>query len=114
MKTLLIRLKNHPEYYIGKESPTYGLVSDQSINHAIQYFSQKGEVATAWDVISQHNRLPYWFVSKKRAKIWTDEKSLRNFVNRYNKGETHSQYEVEVDNNGITLVPLDTFMQNNS
>lgn len=116
MKIFFIRLKNHPTYYVGKENPTCALSSDESIRNAIQHYHQNGKTKTAWDIISQdeNNNPPYWFTAKERAKMWTTEKDVKRFVNRYNKGKTFSEYEVEIDDKESITIPLDTFMNNHA
>lgn len=94
MKTFLIQIKEHPCLYVGKKNPTYALTSDKAIKNGM--------------IIDP---TAHWFAPRHKAKIWTDPLQLRNFVNRYNKGETHNHYNVEIDNNGkLSQISLDDFV----
>lgn len=56
----LIRLKNHPEKYVGKVDPTYAVSPDQD------------ERELQLDA--------HWFVPQAKAKVWTSTASLRRFL----------------------------------
>lgn len=119
MKVFLIRLKNSSnscKWYIGKRSPSYALSSDEdiNINRTATYYTERGRKVSAYDVLMQNNleqNPPYWFVKRERAKVWVDAKALRSFVNHYNKGKTHSEYEVEIDDGKVITIPLDEFVK---
>ena len=112
MKIYLIGLKNHPEYYIGKENPTYALASDEQLDNEIQHNAKHGKEFRRMDILIREEKdVAHWFVKRKRAKLWTDGVLVKKFVNRYNKGKTHSEYEVEIDHgSNIYRIPLDEFI----
>jgi hypothetical protein len=119
VKVFLIRLKNHPEWYVGKQNPSYALSSDRNIEEQRKGWTNhpafKGRTFSNWDILAQNtgvnNELPHWFAERKRAKLWTDEKSLRRFISLYNTPEdTFSEYEVEIDDgSSITYLSIKNF-----
>ena len=104
MKAFFIRLKDHPDTYIGKKNVSYAFISDIDIKNGAEID------------INAH-----WFVKKIKAKVWHNEKDIKwlyTYGSKYfnNEGKelssTFSKYEVEIDDNGVfTYVPLDEFIK---
>lgn len=83
-----VRLKNHPDKWVGKKNPTYSFYPDQ----------RKMPLSPEW----------HWYVDEKRARVWTNRSDLKRVVSLSRWGEqknTFSQFEV-VFSDG-TIQPLD-------
>lgn len=84
-----IRLKNRPDRWVGKKSPSYALVSDKRIAH----FRERYPLCSLEEAVTLN---AHWFVKENTAKVWTSVSSLRRFlaICREGKDDTFSQYEV--------------------
>lgn len=105
MKVYLIRLKDHPELYVGKKNVSYALDSD--------YIIAENKINPAKSS---------FLVPKAKAKIWQVAgriKWLHSYSGRYYDHKNHedcqstfSLYEVEIDDNGkLSWMPLDEFVK---
>lgn len=92
MPVFKIRLKHHPDKYVGKKDPTYAVHSDQTNGH-------------------NHPQIDaHWYVSEAQAKIWTSVTHLRRFLGfcRNAEGDTFSLYELIVlSHKGSKVIELD-------
>ena len=104
----MIKLKNHP-IYIGKQSPSYGIVCDQIIENRIQHFAP--QIITADDVLMlNQDHLPCWYVTKRKAKLWTNPSEMPA-SDKPDPIITFSQFVIETDFNGvISEIPMDQFL----
>lgn len=91
-----IRLKNHPDKYVGKSDPTYAVRCDA-------FLKERGDRPLP-ALLEAH-----WFVPEARAKVWSSIKDLRRFLSlcaqQSYKLATFSEYEA-VYPDGATQ-PLD-------
>ena len=90
MQIYLIRLKDHPTVYVGKQNPTYAIRGD-SDDRPLQLDA-------------------HWYVPRQKAKLFSRRTAIKQFVNRYNKGDTFSKFEVEIDGKRVKVMSLDDFL----
>jgi hypothetical protein len=106
MKIFLVRLKNHPELYVGKKSVSYAFKSDNFLKESKDGIDEDC----------------YHFVPRAKAKIWDNDKNLKwlhSYCGKYYSDKlerdvmsTFSEYEVEIDDNGkISWVSFDEFVK---
>jgi hypothetical protein len=114
MKFYLIRLKQRPDLYVGRESSTYAISSDRQIKDTISLHNNRYKEEVEVLVQGYSSDPPYWFREQLKAKIFTTPTEVRKLVRRYSeKDDTFSQYEVEIheDEKKVVIQNLDDFMK---
>lgn len=108
-----IRLKRHPDRYVGKEGITYQISCDQKIADLIKRQNYKDA-----DGVHGIGRQYTYFKAEKFAKIWTTRSSIQSVLTLCSgyghlddpDKATFSEFEVVVVEDGKeTIEPLDNF-----
>ena len=72
MEFYTIRLKRHPNLFVGKENPSYAITTDEEIQTCLK----SGHAY--WSTVEKILQVDaHWFKSEKYAKVWTDLKSIK-------------------------------------
>lgn len=81
-----VRLKAHPDRFIGKKQPTYAFASDKARHDRGDDWHDKGFVTA------------HWFCKEQHARVWTKESALKRALTASGSGKwdehTWSAYEV--------------------
>jgi hypothetical protein len=99
-KFYTIRLKNHPELYLGKKTPTYGIMTDFEIGRWLEKTPYKSQNKVIMDLVG------CWFKSKQYAKVWTKTSTLKAFLTLCHESDGLSQYEIMCNDKPILIKNL--------
>jgi hypothetical protein len=90
MNFFAIRLKRHPHLFVGKESPSYAIRSDQVIQERLRVGNRGHETVDSILGVDA-----YWFKPEKLAKLWTDAVPIKRLFS----------YKTPTDDNGKKITP---------
>jgi hypothetical protein len=105
MNFFVVRLKRHPHLFVGKKNPSYAFNSDQHIQDCLKGRWSSRLSKDADDVLQP---TAHWFVTEKRAKVWTNPSQLKAlFTYRMERDDdgkpfgTFNEYEIVMNNTVI-------------